>query len=215
MGDMNETKKKATQDCYEKKRAEKLATIHRAIEVLGWKIDDLKHHLADSWVKIDELLEANERLANEQGELHQLLNIFGGEHECDSNARALLLQGFSGSGTNSATLILKGIEQEKTSSARISGKAGAVKRHEPMTKLKKWTIEQYKALIGETDHGESTTKKVPSANKCASDLKERVIAHGRAMRPVPAVLAEHNAQKTIAEWICSYRSAGQSGIASR
>lgn len=204
---MNKKDQKSAQEHYEKKRAKNLELIHRAIDDLGWTLDDLKQHLADSWVKTEELLEENERLANERQELHQVLHIFGGDHKCDSNARAILLRGFAENGATVAKVILKGIEKEKMSAARISGKAGAVKRHEPMAILRKWTIEQYKALIGATDQRESLAKKLPSANKCASDLKERVIAYGRAIRPVPAVLTEHNAQNTIAEWICGYRSA--------
>jgi hypothetical protein len=66
------------------------------------------------------------------------------------------------------------------------GKSGAQKRHAPMAELRAWTIEQYRA------------GKWPSANKAAHDLKDSVIARGRA---VGANLTEENAQRTIAEWI--------------
>ena len=66
------------------------------------------------------------------------------------------------------------------------GKSGAKKRHAPMTELRGWAIEQYRA-------GSWT-----SANKAAHDLKDSVIAHGRT---IGANLTKENAQRTIAEWI--------------
>ncbi|CAG9183504.1 hypothetical protein CURE108131_07595 [Cupriavidus respiraculi] len=65
------------------------------------------------------------------------------------------------------------------------GEEGARKRHEPMTQLKRWAVELYKAGTW------------PSANRAAHDLKERVIEHGRT---IGAVLSDQNAQRTIAEW---------------
>lgn len=65
------------------------------------------------------------------------------------------------------------------------GKAGAQKRHAPMTALRSWAIEKYKA--GDWQ----------SANQAAHKLKDSVIKHGRTIN---AVLSEENAQRTIAEW---------------
>ncbi|MGC2456704.1 MAG: hypothetical protein WA435_01755 [Gallionellaceae bacterium] len=66
------------------------------------------------------------------------------------------------------------------------GKNGALKRHEPMRLLKKWTLKRYQA------------GKWPSANAAAHALKDEVIAHGKAIN---AHLTETNAQRTIADWI--------------
>jgi hypothetical protein len=65
------------------------------------------------------------------------------------------------------------------------GRAGAEKRHAPMTALRSWAVERYEA--GEWQ----------SANQAAHTLKDSVIKHGRTIN---AHLTEANAQRTIAEW---------------
>lgn len=76
---------------------------------------------------------------------------------------------------------------EKTAQFSFSaiGKAGAIKRHAPMTTLREWAVKKYQA------------GKWSSANQAAHDLKICVIEHGRT---IGAHLSEENAQRTIAEW---------------
>lgn len=68
----------------------------------------------------------------------------------------------------------------------LLGKMGAKLRHNPMNKLKAWTIEQYKAGSWK------------SANQAAHILQDKVIKHGKTIN---AYLTEQNAQRTIADWI--------------
>ena len=65
------------------------------------------------------------------------------------------------------------------------GKIGALKRHAPMAKLRKWANAKYKS-------GDWR-----SANQAAHALKDSVIEHGRTIN---ALLTEENAQRTIASW---------------
>lgn len=69
------------------------------------------------------------------------------------------------------------------------GTQGAKKRHEPMAKLREWTISEY--LSGSWK----------SANSAAFEMQHMVIAHGRTIN---AVLSLANAQRTIYQWILSY-----------
>lgn len=82
---------------------------------------------------------------------------------------------------------LSGAEKEQADKLNFSalGKAGAARRHAPMTTLRAWAIEEYHA--GEWK----------SANQAAHALKDSVIKHGRTIN---AHLSEENAQRTIAEW---------------
>lgn len=66
-----------------------------------------------------------------------------------------------------------------------NGRIGAEKRHAPMTELRSWAIEKYRA------------DNWPSANAAAHALKDAVIAHGNTIN---AHLSKENAQRTIAEW---------------
>ena len=67
-----------------------------------------------------------------------------------------------------------------------NGQRGAEKRHEPMIRLREWTIEKY--LEGTWS----------SASKAANDLKDSVLNHGRTIN---ANLTPSNAQRTIETWI--------------
>jgi len=69
--------------------------------------------------------------------------------------------------------------------ASAYGKAGSIKRHEPMKNLKVWAIEKYKAGVWK------------SCNQAAYALKDDVIKYGRT---IGAYLTDENAQRTIAEW---------------
>jgi hypothetical protein len=75
------------------------------------------------------------------------------------------------------------------------GRIGANKRHKPMRDLEQWTLKQYE--------GGNWGSLKKSANQAASDLKEKVLTHGRT---IEAHLSEANAQRTIAEWIKKYRA---------
>lgn len=89
-------------------------------------------------------------------------------------------------------------EEEKSNQKKRHselGKLGADKRHKPTRDLEKWTLSQYQA-------GNWIALK-KSANQAASDLKEKVLAHGRT---IEAHLSEANAQRTIAEWINKHAS---------
>lgn len=89
-------------------------------------------------------------------------------------------------------------EEEKSNQKKRHselGKLGADKRHKPMRALEKWTLSQY-----QTGNWNALKK---SANQAASDLKEKVLAHGRT---IGAHLTEANAQRTIAEWINKHAS---------
>lgn len=65
------------------------------------------------------------------------------------------------------------------------GKAGALRSHAPMARLRSWAIERYQA------------GKWKSANQAAHSLRDSIIEHGRTIN---ANLTEQNAQRTIAEW---------------
>lgn len=86
-----------------------------------------------------------------------------------------------GLGSNLENLIAKKI----SANAKAAGEAGAMVRHEPMRKLREWSVAKYKS------------GNFQSANQAAHQLKQEILQHGRN---ISAVLTEENAQRTIAEW---------------
>lgn len=69
--------------------------------------------------------------------------------------------------------------------ASKNGKVGIEKKLKPLRELEQWARERY------------LERTWPSANKAAHELMSAVLEHGRT---IGAVLAEQNAQRTIAGW---------------
>ncbi|ADL56044.1 hypothetical protein [Gallionella capsiferriformans] len=85
-------------------------------------------------------------------------------------------------------------DEEKSNLKKIHserGRNGAIEKNKTMRILEQWTLKQYDAGSWKT------------GNKAACELKEKVLAHGKA---IEAYLSPANAQRTIAEWINKHRA---------
>lgn len=102
------------------------------------------------------------------------------------DVRSFVLNHFAEGGDDIAKALLRGMELEKSSIAKRTGKAGASKRHAPMRELKRWAVDKFKAGSW------------PSPLAASHELKGDALAYGKS---IGAHLTPYNAQRTIYGWL--------------
>lgn len=149
--------------------------------------DQILQLLAAAYVTIEDLSMDKDFLVSKLVEHQRALNFWTLEPEEGSpSIRSFVLRHLAEEGNDIVKTLLHGMEMEKSSIAKLAGKAGANKRHEAMRKLKQWAVEKFKAGSW------------PSTLAASHELKDDALAYGKS---IGASLTPYNAQRTIYNWL--------------
>jgi hypothetical protein len=171
----------------EKREAHALELLARLTNSEGTANDQIVKLISTLLGITDDLADALAERESTLDRYRLALSIWGMDPvEQAPNLRAAAIHMMAKEGNPIAETLRRGMEMEKSSIAKQSGKAGSVKRHASMRELKQWTVDRFKASAW------------PSPLAASHELEVDVLTHGKK---IGAHLSRYNAQRTIYNWL--------------